>query len=71
MIPQINRFSVRPHKVNSLLLVPRPRWFWGKVKKKKEKEKKKRGGMLINRTATARMEEAERFRVVADDNHRV
>ena len=28
-------FYLRPHKVNSMLLVPRPRRFWGKVKKKK------------------------------------
>ena len=60
--------NVRPHKVNSLLLVPRPRWFGGKIKKKK----KKRVGVFFDQTATARMNKGVKrvtfFRIVADGN---
>ena len=42
-------FFIRPHKVNSVLLVPRTRRFWCKIKKKK---KKKVGVLLIDQTAT-------------------
>ena len=58
-----------------MLLVPRTRRFCGKLKKKKKKKKKKEG-VLIDRTATTRMEEAYTgveivsFRVVPDSNHR-
>ena len=54
---------VRPHEVTR----PPPVQVLGQSQKKK---KKKRGGILIDRTATARMKEAVSFRVVADGNHR-
>ena len=49
-----------------MLLVPRPRRFWGKFKKKK-----KSVGVLFDRTATTRMDEGVEMvglRVVADGN---